>query len=48
MAQAALRGQAPYPCCYKSNSLNSFKGDYIGDYMGSIIQVIKGDTRTLD
>ena len=31
-----------------SYSLNSLKGGYIGDYMGTTIGVIKGDTRSLD
>ena len=31
-----------------SNSLNSLEGGYIGDYMGTTIGVIKGDTRSLD
>ena len=32
-----------------SYSLNSIKGDYIGDsILGSSIRVIKGDTRSLD
>ena len=31
-----------------SHSLNSLKGDYIGEYMGTNIGVIKGDTRSLD
>ena len=30
------------------HSLNSLKGGYIGDYIGSIIGVLKGDTRSLD
>ena len=30
------------------HSLNSLKGGYIGDYKGTTIGVIKGDTRTLD
>ena len=31
-----------------SYSLNSFKRGYIGDSIGSMIRVIKGDTRSLD
>ena len=31
-----------------SYSLNSLKGGYIGDYIGSTIGVIKGDTMSLD
>ena len=31
-----------------SYSLNSFNRGYTGDYIGSIIGVIKGDTRSLD
>ena len=31
-----------------SYSLNSFKGVYIGDYIGTTMGVIKGDTRSLD
>ena len=32
-----------------SYSLNSLKGDYIGEYIGDYyIGVIKGDTRSLD
>ena len=31
-----------------SYSLNSLKGGYIGDYIGTTIGVIKGDTRSLD
>ena len=30
-----------------SYSLNSLKGGYIGDYVGTTIGVIKGDTRSL-
>ena len=37
----ALRGQVSY-------SLNSLKGGYIGDYIGTTIGLIKGDTRSLD
>ena len=33
---------------YLSHSLNSLKGEYIGDYIGTTIGVIKGDTRSLD
>ena len=33
---------------YMSYSLNSLKGGYKGDYIGGIIGVIKGDTRSLD
>ena len=29
-------------------SLNSLKGGYIGDYIGTTIGVIKWDTRSLD
>ena len=29
-------------------SLNSIKGGYIGDYIGTTIRLIKGDTRSLD
>ena len=31
-----------------SYSLNSLKGCYIGDYMGTTMGGIKGDTRSLD
>ena len=31
-----------------SHSLNSLKGGYIGDYIGTTMGVIKGDTRSLD
>ena len=31
-----------------SHSLNSLKGDYIEDHIGTIIGIIKGDTRSLD
>ena len=31
-----------------SYSLNSLKGVYMGDYMGTTIGVIKGETRSLD
>ena len=31
-----------------SHSLNSLKGGYIGDCIGTTIGVIKGDTRSLD
>ena len=31
-----------------SHCLNSFKGGYVRDYVGSVTGVIKGDTRTLD
>ena len=31
-----------------SYSLNSLKGDYIGDYIWDYYRVIKGDTRSLD
>ena len=31
-----------------SYSLNSFKGINIGDYIGTTIGVVKGDTRSLD
>ena len=32
-----------------SYSLNSFKGGYVGDYLGErIVGVIKGDARSLD
>ena len=31
-----------------SHSLNSLKGGYIGDYIGTTIGVVKGDTRSLD
>ena len=27
---------------------NSLKGCYIGDYIGSMIEIIQGDTRSLD
>ena len=33
---------------HMSHSLNSLKGGYIGDYIGSYYRVIKGDTRNLD
>ena len=33
---------------HMSYSLTSLKGGYIGDYMGTSIGVIKGDTRSLD
>ena len=33
---------------YMSYSLNSLKGGYIGDYIGTTIGVIKKDTRNLD
>ena len=38
------------PCSgpYMSYSLNSLKGGYIGDYIGTTVGVIKGDTRSLD
>ena len=32
----------------KSYSLNSLKGGYIGEYIGTMIGGIKGDTRSLD
>ena len=32
--------------CHVSHSLNSLKGGYIGDYIGTTIGVIKGDTRS--
>ena len=31
-----------------SSSRNSLKGGYIGDYIGTIIELIKVDTRSLD
>ena len=31
-----------------SYSLNSIKGGYTGDYMGTTIGVVKGDTRSSD
>ena len=31
-----------------SYSLNSFEGDYLRDYIGTIVGVIKGDTRSFD
>ena len=31
-----------------SYSLNSLKGGYIGDYIGTTVVVTKGDTRSLD
>ena len=31
-----------------SYSLNSLKGGYIGDYIGTTIGGIRGDTRSLD
>ena len=33
---------------HMSHSLNSLKGLYKGDYIGTTIWVIKGDTRSLD
>ena len=33
---------------HMSHSLNSLKGGYIRDYIGTTIGVIKGDTRSLD
>ena len=33
---------------HTSYSLNSLKGGYIGDYIGTTIRDIKGDTRSLD
>ena len=33
---------------HMSYSLNSLKGGYIGDCIGTTIGVIKGDTRSLD
>ena len=35
-------------CMHMSYSLNSFKGGYIGDYIGTTLGVIKGDTKSLD
>ena len=39
-----------YPPCipYMSYSLNSLKGAYVRDYMGTTIGLVKGDTRTLN
>ena len=37
-----------YIYIYMNHSLNSLKGGYIGDSMGTTIGVIKGDTRSLD
>ena len=37
-----------WPYTHVSYSLNSLKGVYIGDYIGTTIGVIKGDTRSLD
>ena len=31
-----------------SHSLNSLNGGYVGEYIGTTIGVIKGDTRSLD
>ena len=31
-----------------SYSLNSLKGDSIGDYIGEYVRVLKGDSRSLD
>ena len=31
-----------------SYSLNSLDGDYIRDYIGAVIRVLKGDTRSFD
>ena len=33
---------------HMSSSRNSWKGGYIGDYIGSSIELIKGDARSLD
>ena len=33
---------------YMSYSLNSLKGGYIGDYIGTTMGVIKGDTGSLN
>ena len=33
---------------YMSYSLNSLKGRYIGDYIGTTMGVMKGDTMSLD
>ena len=33
---------------YMSYSLNSLKGGYIGDYIGTTMRAIKGNTRSLD
>ena len=37
-----------YVSKYVSFSLNSVKGDYIREYIGTTIGIIKGDTRMLD
>ena len=34
--------------CHMSCSLNSLKGVYIGDHIGTTVGLIKGDTRSLD
>ena len=33
---------------HMNHSLNSSKGAYLGDYIGTTTGVIKGDTRSLD
>ena len=37
-----------YSEVHRSYSLNFLKRGYVGDYVGSIIELIKGDTRSLD
>ena len=41
-------GREALPNPYMSHSLNSLKEGYIGDYLGTTIGLIKGDTRSLD
>ena len=45
---AVSTGSNVKPSFQMSHSLNSLKGGYMGDYIGYIIGVIKGDTRSLD
>ena len=41
-------GNSGRPMAYMSYSLHSFKGVYIGDYIGDYYRVIEGYTRNLD
>ena len=43
-----MNGDSKGNCVDMSYSLNSLKGGYIGDYIGTTMGVIKGDTRSLD